>query len=166
MSKEIENIIAGKLNDYIKLAIDRAMMKKIMYETQKKQAELCKKKITKLKKSLSSLKKVQVINYENYLDEKISRIAYEDKQAELNAELNKINQQIQAINCIEDNSIVEARNISILEHFIKNKESITLDQNIINELVKEVIVYSKDRFEVVWRFKDFFKLIKKVYSFS
>jgi len=158
--KEIENTVSAALNEYVKLSIDRATMKKAMYEKQKKQAELCKKQLAKLKKSLNSLKKIQVINYENYLDEKISRKAYEDKQAELDTEINKVNQQMEDINIsgyIGDGAMVEDRDISTLERFIKNKENITLDYAIINELVKEVIVYSTDRFEIIWRFKDFFQ---------
>lgn len=44
-----------------------------------------------------------------------------------------------------------------IRSFINKNENITLNREIIDELVKEVIIYSHDCFEVVWKFEDFIK---------
>lgn len=118
-----------------------------------------KNKLTKLKKSLNGLKKIQVINYENFLDEKITRKVYEEKQNELESEIKAVNCHIEDINsfCQTTSKTLSESGNATINLFINKNENITINREIIDELVKEVIIYSDDCFEVVWKFKDFIK---------
>lgn len=159
LEKEIENYIESQLNQYIKIMVNRHKVKSILIEKQKKENESKKNKLTKLKKSLNGLKKIQVINYENFLDEKITRKVYKEKQNELESEIKAVNCQIEDINSFcqtTSKTLAESGNATI-NLFINKNENISLNREIIDELVKEVIIYSDDCFEVVWKFKDFIK---------
>lgn len=159
LEKEIENFIASQLNQYIKVMVNRNKVKSIQIEKQKKENELKKYKLTKLKKSLNGLKKIQVMNYENFLDEKITRKMYEEKQNELESEIKAVNCQIEDISsfCQTTSKPLTESGNTIINSFINKNENITLTREIIDELVKEVLIYSQDCFEVVWKFEDFIK---------
>jgi hypothetical protein len=111
--------------------------------------------IEKHKKKIVKLKSDKLAIYEDYKMNKISKVEFIDRSDEINNEIVEIGNKVAKLRAVIEKELVyeESEEVKIAKAFYGAN---TLTKELYDTLVEGVMVYSVDRIEVRFKFRDEF----------
>lgn len=149
---EVEETILLAIKQQIKLLIEeetisQSTKNKMVSFTDQEEEET-------LRKTKEHMKKIWLPLYEQYKDGKLSREDFLAKKKSYEQEVEKLELRLEELKKKREASMAASEQLKKVEpSFFRYMDQMTLTEEMKEQFIEKVIVYSKDRIEICWKFE-------------